>query len=128
MKFSIRLKELREQKGLSQTKLANDLGVSVGCVGMWESTKQIPPANKLNIIADYFNVTVDYLLGREQHAAEWTDEEKALGIGRHPVYLSEDEIEWIELRSEILRIHGEQYLNTLKTMLTAITEKIPPKP
>lgn len=29
---------------------------------------------------------------------EWTEEEKAEGVGRHPTYLSEDEVEWLELR------------------------------
>ena len=45
MNFSLRLKELREQKGKSQAQLANEIGVSLGCVGMWESTQQVPPAN-----------------------------------------------------------------------------------
>ncbi len=65
MNFSLKLKELRESKGLSQAKLAHDLNVSVGCVGMWESTKQIPPATRLIEIADFFEVSVDELLGRE---------------------------------------------------------------
>lgn len=65
MNFSLKLKELREQKNISQAKLAVDLGVSIGCVGMWESTKQIPPATRLIEIADYFDVSVDELLGRE---------------------------------------------------------------
>lgn len=58
---------------------------------------------------------------------EWTEEEKALGIGRRATYLSEDEWEWLELRSEILRIYGERYLNTLNAMLTALIETKPTK-
>lgn len=54
---------------------------------------------------------------------EWTDEEKALGVGRHPTYLSEDEYEWLELRSEVLRVKGEDYLKTLKIMIEAITKE-----
>lgn len=65
MNFALKLKELRDSKNISQAKLAYELGVSIGCVGMWESTKQIPPATRLVQIADYFGVTVDYLLGRE---------------------------------------------------------------
>ncbi len=53
----------------------------------------------------------------------WTEEEKAAGVGRHPTYLSEDEINWLELRSEILRIHGEKYLSALITTLEALTNK-----
>lgn len=64
MNFSLRLKELREEKGFSQAQLARVLSVGVGSVGMWESTDRIPPAKKLSRIADYFEVTTDYLLGR----------------------------------------------------------------
>lgn len=45
--------------------------------------------------------------------SEWTAEEKELGVGQHPTYLSEEETEWIELRSEILRVFGQDYLNAL---------------
>lgn len=76
MSFSIRLKELREKKGLSQAQLAKDLNVGVGSVGMWESTQRTPPAKRLQLIAEYFDVTVDYLLGRDV----LTDEERAAGM------------------------------------------------
>lgn len=66
MNFSIRLKALRENKGLSQAQLAHELNVGVGSVGMWESTQRTPPAKKLQTIANYFDVSVDYLLGREE--------------------------------------------------------------
>lgn len=105
MKFSITLKELREQKNISQAKLANDLGVSVGCVGMWESTKQIPPANKLDQIANYFNVTVDYLLGRNTPATidlpEGAAETKKASIA--PI-----EEQMLEIFREIGNKHGKE--------------------
>ncbi len=64
MSFSLRIKELREERGLSQAKLAKELGVGTGSVGMWESTQEIPPVKKLLVIADYFGVSLDYLVGR----------------------------------------------------------------
>lgn len=64
--FPIRLKELRSNKGISQAKLAKDLGVSVGAVGNWESGIRLPDAKTIQRIADYFNTTIDYLLGREE--------------------------------------------------------------
>ena len=67
--FPIRLKELRSNKGISQAKLAKELGVSVGAVGNWESGIRLPDAKTIQRIADYFNATTDYLLGR-------TDEKK----------------------------------------------------
>ncbi len=64
MSFSLRIKELREERGLSQAGLAKELGVGTGSVGMWESTHEIPPVKKLLVIADYFGVSLDYLVGR----------------------------------------------------------------
>lgn len=64
---------------------------------------------------------------RNKH--EWTDEEKAAGIGRRAIYLSDDEFDWLELRSEVLRTKGEDYLNTLIVMINAaITENLNKKP
>ncbi len=62
--FRIRLKSLREAAGLSQAKLATKLGVSQSTVGGWESGKREPNFNTTIRIADYFGVSVDYLLGR----------------------------------------------------------------
>ena len=63
--FSLRLKELRAKKGISQAKLAKDLNVSVGAVGNWESGTRSPDSKMMQLLADYFTTTTDYLLGRE---------------------------------------------------------------
>ncbi len=118
MNFSLRLKDLREQKGLSQAQLAKALNVSNGCVGMWESTKQIPPASRLDEISKFFGVSVDYLLGRD----DWTDEEKANGIGRYATYLTSDDWDWQELKNEIIEVHGEAYFKTLFATLKALNK------
>ncbi len=62
--FRIRLKSLREATGLSQAKLAAELGVRQSTVGGWESGKREPNFNTTISIGDYFGVSVDYLLGR----------------------------------------------------------------
>ena len=67
--LQIRLKELREKKGISQYKLASDLGVAQSTVGMWENGKNRPESATLSALADYFQVSVDYLLGRESAAS-----------------------------------------------------------
>ncbi len=56
-------------------------------------------------------------------AYEWTDDDKALGVGKHPEYYSEEEIEWMDLRSEIIEAHGKDQLNMVKTMLKAWTKQ-----
>ena len=62
--FGERLLELRKEKGVSQAKLAKDLGVSYSVVCYWETNRSEPTAPNLVKIADYFGVSVDFLLGR----------------------------------------------------------------
>ena len=58
-----RLIELRKTKSLTQTDLAKILNVTQAAVGHWELGKRIPDTDTLVRIADFFHVTVDYLLG-----------------------------------------------------------------
>lgn len=62
--FRIRLKTLRENMGLSQYKFADEIGVAQSTVGMWESGKREPDFHTAQILADFFNVSIDYLVGR----------------------------------------------------------------
>lgn len=59
------LKKLREQSGVSQKKLAEEIHVSQQTVGSWEVNRTTPNPDLMNRVADYFNVSLDYLLGRE---------------------------------------------------------------
>lgn len=61
--FKERLKELRKEKHLSQTELANELKVSQRCVSGWETGYREPDFKTLEEIAKYFEVTTDFLLG-----------------------------------------------------------------
>ena len=61
--FSDRLKELREEKGLTQIQLAEILNISKSAIANYESGLREPKNNRLwKKIASYFNVTVDYLM------------------------------------------------------------------
>ena len=62
-KFSIRLKELRENKGISQKQLAQELGYTQVCISRWESGNRQPEIDDIIAVALFFNVTTDYLLG-----------------------------------------------------------------
>ncbi|MBR2865735.1 MAG: helix-turn-helix transcriptional regulator [Elusimicrobiaceae bacterium] len=64
-KFAERFKYLREEKGISQERLADDLGVSHGIISFWETGKREPKLSNLILIAEYFGVTIDYLAGLE---------------------------------------------------------------
>ena len=62
--FRLRLKELRENAGYSQYTFADAFGVAQSTVGSWEAGKREPNLDTIQRIADFFSVTVDYLLGR----------------------------------------------------------------
>ena len=62
MKF--RLKELRKERKLSQLKLAMDLNMNQNIVSRYENLERQADYETLIKFADYFGVTLDYLLGR----------------------------------------------------------------
>lgn len=57
-------KNLRLEKKMSQDSLAKDLDVSPALISKWERNESTPAPEMLEYIADYFNVSVDYLIGR----------------------------------------------------------------
>lgn len=58
------LKSLRTSKGITQNELATQLKISRSTIGMYESGSREPDFETLELIADYFNVDIGYLLGR----------------------------------------------------------------
>lgn len=64
-KFSENLKELRKSTGQNQTTVANAIGVQYFTLGKWEQGRAEPSIQDLSKLADYFDVDIDYLVGRE---------------------------------------------------------------
>lgn len=62
-KFAERLKELRIEKELSQAAVAKGTGLSQNAIAQWENDKRVPNINALIAIAQFFDVSADYLLG-----------------------------------------------------------------
>ncbi len=60
----MRLKEIRKSKGISQLKLSIDLNTTQNTISRYENGKREPGINELIQIADYFNISIDYLLER----------------------------------------------------------------
>ncbi len=60
----MRLKEIRKKKGISQLKLAMDLNTSQNTISRYETGEREAGYKELIAIADYFNVSIDYLLER----------------------------------------------------------------
>ena len=63
--FAEKLKELRLEKELSQSELSKQTGLSRSAIAFWELCKRVPSAEAVVILAKYFGVSADYLLGLE---------------------------------------------------------------
>jgi transcriptional regulator with XRE-family HTH domain len=63
--FDKRIRELRIEKGLRQSDIAAQLGVTPATVTRWENKTQEPDYLTLALLAQFFDVTTDYLLGLE---------------------------------------------------------------
>lgn len=59
-----RIADLRKHRGLSQYQLAKLLNIATSTLGMYETGKRKPNVEMLEQIAEFFNVSTDYLLGR----------------------------------------------------------------
>ena len=62
--MNFRLKELRKQRQISQLKLALDLNMNQNTISRYETLEREADYETLIRIADYFDVSIDYLLGR----------------------------------------------------------------
>lgn len=65
MLISSRVKELRVNRGLSQEELGNMMGVTKVSICGYENSARVPSLESLELLADIFEVSTDYLLGRE---------------------------------------------------------------
>lgn len=109
----MRLKELRKEHKISQQKLADHLDVARSTVAMWEIGPNQPDSDMLLRIADYFDVTVDYLLERteESNAADAipgffpVKKKKFPVLGKvacgEPIFADEDRETWITASGDI---------------------------
>ena len=60
-----RIKELCESRGISMAKLSEDLGIAASLIRKWKTTTS-PSVDRVKMIAEYFGVSVDYLISKTQ--------------------------------------------------------------
>ena len=63
--FAEKLKELRIEKGVGQVELAKSINVSKGIISLWENGLREPKLSNLIELANFFEVSLDYLVGLE---------------------------------------------------------------
>lgn len=71
MTIAQRLTEQRRKHKKTQNDIAKNLNVNRATVGLWETGTNVPPVDKLIALADLYNVSIDYLCGREMETNEF---------------------------------------------------------
>lgn len=112
-KFHERFKQLREEKGYSQQMLADKLSISRSTVGMYESGAREPNFELLEEIADFFNVDMDYLIGKSTIKRKIPVLQKD-GIQKESPALTAEEKEFLNLFETASQEAREFVISTLK--------------
>ena len=94
--FAKRIKSLREQNGLSMEQLANQFNSTKSRVSMWENNGTVPRVDILVKLANYFNVTTDYLLGNDDMSNVTPENGKLNSLQRNLGKLNEEELKTAE--------------------------------
>lgn len=108
-RFAMLLKE----RGVTAYRVHKDTGIAQSTFSDWKNGKSVPGAEKLKTIADYFDVSVDYILGRTQHP----------GVEVIPA----DPIKAAEYEAERIRMRDENRENMRQT-LNAMAQQKSPQP
>lgn len=131
MQFALNIKKLREERNLSQKDIADHLGVTRQAVNSYECGRREPDYQTLIKLADFFRVTVDFLLGRSSckginNLEEYENSNKAYISGDAPVLNAEiDHIEpellkWITDEDNLDYIEFARYIQTLELPLKSV--------
>lgn len=85
-----RFEQLLQKRGVTPYKVSKETGVTQTSLSNWKSGRNTPSARTLQKLADYFGVTVGYLMGTEEEEPNATDKEN------NPIVLDDDALELLE--------------------------------
>lgn len=115
-----KLKELREERGMKQDELAKKLSVSPSAIGMYEINKREPNNELIKKIANFFNVSVDYLMGNSDYKNEIDFFEKNAEASRNLIeFGSSGELDLInfeklqEIINTLIKIENPEIFETV---------------
>lgn len=107
--FASRFRSLIEESGKLQKDICNELGLSPSRFSNWKSGYAEPYYNELVLLADYFNVSTDYLLGR-------TDESDDVRIRTNVIEQPKDQKELNILYQSLAPVYRAQVLEYVRYM------------
>lgn len=108
--LSEKLSELRKKRGLSQTEVAKKIGIPRTTFSGYENGNREPDYDTLKLLADFFEVSTDYLLGRTDNP----NSDISIAYDTGPKYEDEDEREFIEQQLEQYRKMKKRMQERLK--------------
>ena len=104
-------KQLRLNKNLTQIELSEQLNVAQATISKWEKGKSIPDTMMLKTLAEFFNVSIEYLLGGKFNKFN-TKENRIPVLGKIPagipIEMIEDVLDYEEINPDMLR-GGKEY-------------------
>lgn len=115
----MRLKELRDEKKLSQEEVAKAIGTSQTNIGRWEKGLNEPSSGFVIKLANYFEVSIDYLLGREDDFGNITvtpSPSSDLSASSPNASLTPEERELLELYKKLPGTRKKTVLDTIRFM------------
>lgn len=98
-----RLRELRLKRGMTQTQVGDLIGVSCVTIGRYEAGEREPSNAKIAALADYFGVSVDYLMGHDQQQETAFSSPKQQQILSELGNLSEEQLEEVLRYAEYVK-------------------------
>lgn len=107
----LRLKEVRKSKGLTQQDVAKYVGISQNNYSYWENGKVKIDNDSIKKLADLFNVSVDYLLGRDTPTPAPTDNT-----------ITEERLRALGIDTDKLENLSDEQLSVIRTTLTALLD------
>lgn len=94
--FAERIKKLRNDRNLTLDGLAKELNINKSRIGMWENNGTVPRDDVLIQLSEYFNVSIDYLLGNEKMEDKMPESERLQYLQRGLEKLDKDRLEKAE--------------------------------
>ena len=113
--FMMRLKQIRKERGIKQTTLCAALGIAQSTLSSWENSIYEPDQNTTLKLADYFGVTVDYLLGRDEPSPTPTPAPTDNTI-------TEERLRALGIDTDKLENLSDEQLSVIRTTLSALLD------
>lgn len=113
------LKKLRKQHNLTQTEMATIMQMNQQAYSRLENSTSLLTVKNALKISEHFGISLDEIYGTK---LEWTEKDRALGVQIEPIYPTESQKEWLKFHDEIIKSKGEEYLETLKTLLETLVK------